>query len=199
MARKRDHQGGDGQTASIVRARHLVDDLSDALREGELGLKTVPGLMRTVLNEGAWKKRELKTGKVATFNKFADFITTAPLEGLGESPELIKRLLHDDAETLMMFETAMVGPAHRPKGGRSGDIVTTSERGNTKAYTLRRLSKDHPDLFEQVKAGELTANQAAIKAGFRKVKTPFEELKRWWVKADADAREAFQAFIAGRT
>lgn len=40
------------------------------------------------------------------------------------------------------------------------------DRGQT--YTLRRLARDNPALLDKVEAGELTANAAAIEAGFRK-------------------------------
>ncbi len=43
--------------------------------------------------------------------------------------------------------------------------------------TIRRLMRDHPKLVERVKAGELSANAAAIEAGFRKVKTPLERIE----------------------
>ncbi|MSR57897.1 MAG: hypothetical protein EXS05_09505 [Planctomycetaceae bacterium] len=50
-------------------------------------------------------------------------------------------LLADDIAVL----AAIVGMAHRPKASGSSDNVTTSqcERGNTKAYTARRLVNDH--------------------------------------------------------
>ena len=67
--------------------------------------------------------------------------------------------------------TAPVGTNQHTEGR---DIVTTlpqtSERGNSKAYTLDRLHREAPELYEAVKAGDKTANEAAIEAGFR-VKT----------------------------
>ena len=41
------------------------------------------------------------------------------------------------------------------------------EQGTSQEYALRRLAREHVKLFEQVKSGELSANAAAIKAGFR--------------------------------
>jgi hypothetical protein len=56
-------------------------------------------------------------------------------------------------------------PAHGEIGnGRRGSI-TTSTRGAD--YQLRRLKRDNPALAQRVIAGEITANQAAIEAGFR--------------------------------
>ena len=42
------------------------------------------------------------------------------------------------------------------------------DHGTSKAYTVSRLKRDRPDLFEKVVAGELSANKAAIEAGFRR-------------------------------
>ncbi len=47
-----------------------------------------------------------------------------------------------------------------------GDNVTSS-RGNQASYTLARLKRDRPDLAEQVIAGNLSPNAAAVQAGFR--------------------------------
>jgi len=41
-------------------------------------------------------------------------------------------------------------------------------QGNTRSYTVSRLERDHPELFERVKSGDFSANAAAIEAGFRK-------------------------------
>jgi hypothetical protein len=46
-------------------------------------------------------------------------------------------------------------------------INALSSQGNSKSYTVSRLKRDRPDLFERVVAGELSANRAAIEAGYR--------------------------------
>ena len=59
----------------------------------------------------------------------------------------------------------------RPTKDESGvNNINTSEppKGTSEAYTLNRLRRDAPELFEQVKQGELSPNAAAIQAGFRK-------------------------------
>jgi hypothetical protein len=48
-------------------------------------------------------------------------------------------------------------------------VPTLKTRG--RAYDLARLKRDRPDLAEKVIAGELSANAAAIEAGFRKKPT----------------------------
>jgi ElaB/YqjD/DUF883 family membrane-anchored ribosome-binding protein len=58
------------------------------------------------------------------------------------------------------------------------DIINLKTQGGTsRAYILARLDRDgHAELAAKVRAGKLSANAAAIEAGFRKHKTPLE---RW--------------------
>ncbi len=50
----------------------------------------------------------------------------------------------------------------------SDNITNASvDRGTSKSYTVSRLKRDRPDLFERVVSGDLSANRAAIEAGFR--------------------------------
>ena len=61
----------------------------------------------------------------------------------------------------------------RPQGGRKPDNETTSNtkrlRGSVdKPGTLRSLARSRPDLLERYEAGELSANAAAVEAGFRR-------------------------------
>lgn len=76
------------------------------------------------------------------------------------------------------------GVAHlRAKAGRppKGDAcnadnirISRNEHGTSRKVTEARLRRDHPALYEAVQRGELSANAAAIEAGFRKKLTPFE-------------------------
>ncbi len=50
------------------------------------------------------------------------------------------------------------------------NVSTPSKQGNSVDYTIRRLKRDAPELAQQVIRGELSANAAAIKAGFRQPK-----------------------------
>lgn len=54
----------------------------------------------------------------------------------------------------------------------SGNNITTTTRGTDTTYTLRRLARDCPEMLDKIEAGELSVNQAAIKAGIRKKPTP---------------------------
>ncbi|MEO2014481.1 MAG: hypothetical protein ABGZ53_08910 [Fuerstiella sp.] len=46
-------------------------------------------------------------------------------------------------------------------------VGNTNRPNNDQTYVIRRLARDHGDLLARVRAGELSANAAAIEAGFR--------------------------------
>jgi hypothetical protein len=123
-----------------------------------------------------------------------ELVTTAPIVGWGEDPAKIEAVIRDDAEVLSMWREAMKGKAGR-KCGDNVTQLTKTEKGNSRAYTVSRLQREAPELFAQVAAGELSANAAAIQAGFRKKKTPLDNLRSAWAKASPDEREAFLKHI----
>jgi hypothetical protein len=53
------------------------------------------------------------------------------------------------------------------KGFQRTDNISTLEYGTSETYTVRRLRRDRPDLADRVEQGALSANAAAIQAGFR--------------------------------
>ena len=55
----------------------------------------------------------------------------------------------------------------RPAGENDSNGII-SRGGNNQEYTLRRLARDNPALLDKVESGELSANAAAIQAGFRR-------------------------------
>jgi hypothetical protein len=73
-----------------------------------------------------------------------------------------------------------------------------ADRGTSKSYTLNRLRREHAELFERVVAGELSANAAAIEAGFRKVKTPLEQVMALIPKlTEGERQEVLECLTAG--
>ena len=46
------------------------------------------------------------------------------------------------------------------------DNINLKGGGTSRAYALARLDRDRPDLAQRVLSGELSANAAAIEAGF---------------------------------
>jgi hypothetical protein len=57
-------------------------------------------------------------------------------------------------------------PENNPNNNEKN--VRIKSHGNSREYTLARLDRDRPDLAAKVDAGLMTANAAAIEAGFRK-------------------------------
>lgn len=57
---------------------------------------------------------------------------------------------------------------HGGKREQVNNVNLKTPGGNSPTYALRRLKRDRPDLAERVVAGELSANAAAIEAGFRR-------------------------------
>jgi hypothetical protein len=173
----------------------LVDRMRHAVLEGEINIKNIPSLMKQVIETRAWEK-----GWVCSYpvehKTFLAFISTAPLDGMGwekeEDKERIASLLRFDPEVLRMWHEAIMLPA----GTNQYTMVHNNimdhkpvKQGTSLAYTLDRLKRERPDLFERVVAKQLSANAAAIAAGFRKKLTPLETI----VKAIAKARPLLTA------
>jgi hypothetical protein len=159
-------------------------------------LDNFPALLKKVIEERAWERR-LHNGRLIELASLRELVTLKPLEGWGQNPSKIEAVIKDNAEVLAMWEREMqVGQGHRSDLVDNVNDVGAS-KGNSKAYTVSRLKRESPELFEKVVAGELSANAAAIKAGWRKVKSPLEHLNQWWSKASEEERAAFMAEVKG--
>ena len=156
----------------LVENHQIVQALWSAVNTSSGSLENVAPLVKKLLKTGAWKRREIpQLGRIVEFESFGKFITTKPLEGCGWPIEKVEALIRDDDEAVLLWRRAMTAPARRPL---TNDNVITSEKpvqGNSKAYTLDRLDRERPDLLAKVGKGELSANAAAIEAGFRKPPT----------------------------
>lgn len=184
----------------------LVGALGQAMSRGESGLRQIPGLVRAVIERDAWRDREVRRlgGQVIRFTRFAEFVTTAPLEGLGATVPLLKNLCRDDARTLDLLDQALQESPGNPTGanqyaGGTVDNINDSSRpdGTSRTYALRKLRKDRPDLHAEVLAGTVSAHRAMVQAGFRKSPGVVERLQALWAKATAQERAAFMAWCNG--
>jgi hypothetical protein len=85
--------------------------------------------------------------------------------------EIVSRLRH--GETVRLTPLRAHGGDRRSQEAKNQDYnCNLGQQGNSRAYTLARLMRDRPDLAAQVERGELSANAAAIVAGFRKPNRP---------------------------
>lgn len=147
----------------------VVADLRHMLRSGTSNLSAVPSLVVEVITNDLWRERvEPKTGEVVRFRSFTEFVTTPPLAGLGADVATLERICHEDADALRLLHevTAQPDGVHAPS--IISGTATDRQHGTTRAYTITRLATERPDLYERVKAGGLSANAAAIEAGFRR-------------------------------
>ncbi|MGW6009682.1 hypothetical protein [Streptomyces sp. NPDC055210] len=154
----------------------LVEALGSSLRRGGNALQDVPGLLKRILAEEAWKDFTAPRGERIQHARFADFVTQAPTSGIGASIALVRKLVADDPEALDLFDRAV----QRESGGSSkieptvdnlhseDDLARPS--GTSREAGLRRLRKARPDLHTEVLAGTLSTHAAMVAAGFRKRK-----------------------------
>jgi hypothetical protein len=172
----------------------LCDSVMSAIHHGLGNLETVPALLRRIIENKAWEARQVKMRGVVQLANLRELITKEPMDGWGENPERIEALIRDDAEVLAMWREAMKQKSHDRGNQHTGgkvDNVTPARKGNSRAYTVSRLQREAPELFAQVAAGTISANAAAIKAGFRKKLKPLDILRQAWAKASETERETF--------
>jgi hypothetical protein len=72
-------------------------------------------------------------------------------------------------------EVGIPGGKAGPGRGKKTDSSAT-RLGRGRAYILARLDRDRPDLAAKVRVKKLTANSAAVLAGFRRKPTPLEKI-----------------------
>src|SRR5690606_18700205 len=157
--------------ADPLRARGSdVAALIDTLRRGGSALESVPHQIKQILRDETWRHFVTRLGKEVRHERFADFVTTPPLAGLGSDRETVRKLLVDDAEALDLFDKAYQNQPGRPSKGSAENLNNIKgfyPRGTSKDYALRKLRKDAPELHAEVLAGRLSAHAAMVKAGFR--------------------------------
>lgn len=141
-----------------------VASLSDALRRGGAALESVPLQIKQVLVDGSWRHFVTRLGKEVHHERFADFVTTPPLAGLGASVDLIGRLVAADVEAADLLDRALQNRSGNPG---TGNNVPGRPEGNSREKALRRLRSTAPELHADVLAGRLSAHAAMVQAGYR--------------------------------
>jgi hypothetical protein len=149
----------------------LVDGLRVAIAHTD-GLDLVPEILRRVLEENAWRERiEQRTGETFGFASFPEFVAARPLDGLGIAISDLEAILkvRDEHDVLRRLHEACKGkPGPKGDGNSVDNRHETRPAGTTRARALTRLHRDRPDLYQRVLDGDLSANRAAIEAGFRR-------------------------------
>lgn len=163
-----------------LRGNALVNDaLGSALRSGGSALGTVPALLKRVLVEESWREFVTKRDEHVHHERFADFVTTRPLKGLGADVDLVRRVIGHDKEALDLLDQALA------KGSRQGertDLVNNINevpaparpQGTSRAHAIRKLrteaergNEKASELHADVLADRISPHAAMIQAGFR--------------------------------
>ena len=144
-----------------------VAALGDVLRRGGAALENVPEQIKQLLKSGDWRHFVTKLGHEVHHERFAEFVTTSPLAGLGTSVPTIRKLMVDDVEALDLLDRESEG-----RQGERTDLVHNVHEverpaGNSRDRALRKLRTDAPELHAEVLAGRLSAHKAMVEAGFR--------------------------------
>jgi len=151
----------------------LVESLGSSIQRGGNALADVPGLLKRVLAEGAWRTFTTRRGELVEHDRFPSFVITPPLRGLGADMELINRIVGTaDTELLRLLKAAKsVGQGARTDLSPCVDS-TRSRAAEDTANTADRLARDAPDEYEAVSRGERSIHAAAVRAGIRRRRIP---------------------------
>lgn len=155
---------------TLIDRGYAVDSLAGAIRDGEHGLKLVPGLLKRVCNEQCWQARYVEsTGEHVEFDTFPAFVSATPPNGLGVDLETLRKLCRDDVEAMDIIDRETRRPAHI-HARHDVDNINVTERptGTSADYALRKLREDAPELHRQVLDGALSPHAAMVEAGFRR-------------------------------
>jgi len=155
---------------SLLSDDEKVQHLQQRWSEGALDLQAVERLLGEVIESGAWQSFHTPNGVSVKPANFREFITAEPFQGLGATEEKIAALLGDDNNAVVKMRNLLKrkpSPGSANHGNNVTPVGRTTVTGNRRDYTLDRLQRDSPELFDAVQRKELSANAAAIQAGFR--------------------------------
>lgn len=178
----------------------VVQTIQQEVWQGKHTLKELPGLIAVMLREEMWKERLVPaTKEVVTFERFEQFVTTPPVEGLGATMDIIKKICAEDKAVLDLIVQEEIGQHGGDRRSEEFKVLNTNVEKEDKRkssdnaeYALRRLRKDAPELHQRVLSGDLSPHAAMVEAGFRKktitvpaeVEQAAEALKRHFTDAE---------------
>ncbi len=111
----------------------------------------------------------------------------AGLEMIGDAVPVPQEV----AERVGRVVLAKHGGDRKSAEARNQHSPRSLKYGETTAYLLARLDRDYPTLAADVRTGKLKAKTAARQVGLIKIKTPLDQLRHWWAKADTVAQQTF--------
>ncbi len=185
----------------------LVTCLMKALLDGERSLSNIPLLVKRIIKDEMWGEFYVdKTKQLVECASFMQFVTAQPMEGLGTSIEMLKRICAEDQEAFTLIDQVMKRRCGRPSKAENVDNININDpvdninkvsrpAGTSRQRALRQLRESRPDLHAQVLKGKLSPHAAMIEAGFRKKTMTLQSdpvqaaqyLKRRFTKTEFDA------------
>lgn len=152
---------------SILTDDEIVERVIRYTESSAFDLTMARDHLRTMLKRGSWKRFRTPNGNEVKHDRFIDFVVAPRPSGIETTVDDLKRIVSDDNEATVLLRNALKG---KP-GPRSHDNIRETggpdAYGTSRSHTLDRLAREAPELRQRVDAGELSANAAAIKAGFR--------------------------------
>jgi len=147
-----------------------------------VNLSDFPKVFDELMEDRIWERCD---------STLAEFVTAEFPRGLGSNAAQIERFLADAPNVLTRFRREMTrarGGDRRSEAFRNNNVIYEKPvQGNSRSYTVARLEREAPELYERVCNGELSAHAAAIKAGFRKPPaTPLEKVMRELHRLDGE-------------
>lgn len=150
----------------------VVREVIHSTADGAMILSAMPGIVRRLLDEEAWREFEAPGAGTVEHDSFTEFIEDKPPKGLdGKRAQLLALCGSDEALTkrvrgMLAGDIEPLGPPKVHTGASSVGQRTVGETASTD-YEIARLKRDHPELAEQVVRGDLTPYAAAKQAGIR--------------------------------
>jgi hypothetical protein len=145
--------------AKVIAFRHAVANCN---------IELIPKVVREIIDSQAWRKFVASMEPFENAS-FIEFIRDPPHKGCGWQPTIVQGLIEKcgDKTLLRKWRKAITPPVGSNQFTEGNNNIITRQ-GTSLAYTLDRLHRTRPDLLAKVEAGEMSANAAAIEAGFRK-------------------------------
>ena len=141
----------------------LVTALFQAIEHGQNRIASVPGLLKQVIQEDAWRQFALPHSvSVRQYHHFSEFVQDYLFISIDDLKAICTSRADNEALDLIDQITT------NPRGAHHYNIMMKeSEQGTSNTYALRKLRKDRPDLHAKVISGDISPHSAMVEAGFR--------------------------------
>lgn len=179
----------DNTDLAAKQATYLHQSMTKALKFGDM-LARFPAMVEECIEDETWKLLYCRD-KGRNFQSAREYFLHNEPDGVGITELRGFELLQAPAakKALGLWHQIMTNEVGTNQYTEGSSNITTL-RGTTRAYTLDRLSRESPGLYEAVCRGEMSANRAAIEAGFRKPPKPFDQIRKLLPKlTDAERRQ----------